>query len=66
MVYAPGVKRYKPIQLMMEASPDLRLLPLQYSDAKVLFLPAINESVPSMKEASVCGRTWWFRPIERS
>ena len=24
-VYAPRVKRYKPIQLMMEASPDLRL-----------------------------------------
>ena len=45
-VYAPGVKRYKPIQLMMEASPDLRLLPLRYPDAKVLFLPAINESVP--------------------
>jgi len=31
---------------MMEASPDLRLLPLRYPDAKVLFLPAINESVP--------------------
>lgn len=45
-VYAPGVKGYKPIQLMMEASPDLRLLPLRYPDAKVLFLPAINESVP--------------------
>ena len=45
-VYAPGVKGYKPIQLMMEASPDLRLLPLRCPDAKVLFLPAINESVP--------------------
>jgi hypothetical protein len=45
-VYAPGVKRYKPIQLMIEASPDLKLLPLRYPDAKVLFLPAINESVP--------------------
>jgi peroxiredoxin len=45
-VYAPGVKRYKPIQLIMEASPDLRLLPLRYPKAQVLFLPAINESVP--------------------
>ena len=45
-VYAPGVKGYKPIQLMMEASPDLRLLPLQYPKSKLLFLPAINESVP--------------------
>jgi hypothetical protein len=45
-VYAPGVKGYKPIQLTIEASPDLSLLPLRYPNAKVLFLPAINESVP--------------------
>ena len=45
-VYAPGVKRYKPIQLIMDSSPDLRLLPLHYPDANILFLPAINESVP--------------------
>jgi len=45
-VYAPRVKGYKPIQLMIEASPDSRLLPLRYPNAKVLFLPAINESVP--------------------
>jgi len=45
-VYAPGVKRYKPIQLIMAASPDLRLQPVRYPNAKVLFLPAINESVP--------------------
>jgi len=45
-VYAPGVKRYRPIQLIMEASPDLRLPPLRYPTAKVLFLPAIHESVP--------------------
>ena len=31
---------------MMEASSDLRLLPLRYPNAKVLFLPAIDESVP--------------------
>lgn len=45
-VYAPGVKRYKPVQMIMEASPDLRFLPLRYPNAKVLFLPAIDESVP--------------------
>jgi len=45
-VYAPEVKGYKPIQLIMEASPDLKLLPVRYPQAKVLFLPVINESVP--------------------
>ena len=45
-VYAPEVKGYKPIQLIMEASPDLKLLAVQYPKAKVLFLPVINESVP--------------------
>jgi hypothetical protein len=45
-VYAPGVKGYEPIQLIMEASPDVKLLPLRYPKAKVLFLPAISESVP--------------------
>ncbi len=45
-VYAPEVKGYKPIQLIMEASPDLKLLPPRYPNAKVLFLPVIDESVP--------------------
>ena len=45
-VYAPGVKGYRPIRLMIEAPPELRLLPLRYPNAQVLFLPAINESVP--------------------
>ncbi len=31
---------------LIEASPELRLLPLRYPNAQVLFLPAINESVP--------------------
>jgi hypothetical protein len=30
----------------MEASPDLKLLPVRYPKAKVLFLPLINTSVP--------------------
>jgi hypothetical protein len=45
-VYAPEVKGYKPIQLIVEASPDLKLLPVRYPKAKVLFLPVMNESVP--------------------
>jgi AhpC/TSA family/Disulphide bond corrector protein DsbC len=45
-VYAPGVKGYRPIRLMIEAPPELRLLPQRYPSAQVLFLPAINESVP--------------------
>jgi Thiol:disulfide interchange protein DsbD, N-terminal len=45
-VYSPEVKGYKPIQLIMEASPELKLLPVRYPKARVLFLPVINESVP--------------------
>ena len=45
-VYAPGAKGYKAIQLVLEESPHLRLLPLRYPEAKVLFLPVIKESVP--------------------
>ena len=45
-VYAPGAKGYKPIRLVMESQPDLTMTPLQYPTAKVLFLPAINESAP--------------------
>ena len=45
-VYAPGVKGYKAIHLEMEESRDFRLPPLRYPDARVLFLPAIKETVP--------------------
>jgi hypothetical protein len=45
-VYAPGVKGYKPIQLMLEAPPELKLDAPRYPESKVLYLPAINESVP--------------------
>src|SRR5258708_32339720 len=45
-LYAPGVKRYKPVQMIMEASPHLRLLPLRYPNATLLFLQAIVESLP--------------------
>lgn len=45
-VYAPGVKGYKPIELALEAPPELKLEPARYPDARVLYLPAIKESVP--------------------
>jgi AhpC/TSA family/Disulphide bond corrector protein DsbC len=45
-VYAPQVKGYRPVQLIIDASPELKLMPVRYPKAKVLFLPAINESVP--------------------
>jgi alkyl hydroperoxide reductase subunit AhpC len=45
-VYAPGVKGYKPIQLAVDESPDFRLQNVLYPDPKVLYLPAIQESVP--------------------
>jgi hypothetical protein len=45
-VYAPGVKGYKPIELVMDAAPNMKLTPLIYPRSKVLHMPAINESVP--------------------
>lgn len=45
-VYAPGVKGYKAIQLMLEAPPELKLQQLRYPEPRVLYLPAIKESVP--------------------
>ncbi len=45
-VYAPGVKGYKPIELTLEATPELKLREVRYPQARVLYLPAIKESVP--------------------
>jgi AhpC/TSA family/Thiol:disulfide interchange protein DsbD, N-terminal len=45
-VYAPGVKGYKPIQLAVDAQPELKLEAPRYPESKILHLPAINESVP--------------------
>ena len=44
-VYAPGVKGYKPIQLMLEAPPELKLKAPRYPESKILYLPVIKESV---------------------
>jgi peroxiredoxin len=45
-VYAPGVKGYIPIDLMVEAVPEVKLDQCTYPQPKVLFLPAIKEQVP--------------------
>lgn len=45
-VYAQGAKGYKPIQLTLDAPAELKLQPVRYPEAKVLYLPAIQESVP--------------------
>lgn len=45
-VYAPGVSGYKPIQLVLEASPEIKLADIRYPKPVILYLPAIKESVP--------------------
>lgn len=45
-VYAPGVQGYKPINLNIDAAPEIELKPVIYPSSKVLFLAAINERVP--------------------
>jgi len=45
-VYAPGVKGYKPIALTMDPAPGLDFTSVNYPHEKILYLPAIKESVP--------------------
>lgn len=46
-VYAPGVNGgYKPVELKLEPSSDVKLHPVVFPLPKVLFLQAINETVP--------------------
>jgi hypothetical protein len=46
-VYAPGVTGgYKPIELKLDPSSDIKLHPAAFPKPKVLFLEAINEKVP--------------------
>jgi hypothetical protein len=45
-VYAPDTKGYKPIELVMDPTPNIQLRPAAYPRSKILFLPAINERVP--------------------
>ena len=45
-VYAPSVRGYKPIALVIEPVPQLELKSAVYPPPKTLYLPAINERVP--------------------
>jgi len=45
-VYAPGTQGYKPINLVIEAMPEMELRPALYPRAKILYMPAIKERVP--------------------
>jgi hypothetical protein len=45
-VYAPGTKGYKPIELVIDPTPNLEFRPVIYPSSKILFMPAINERVP--------------------
>ena len=45
-VYAPGTQGYKAIHLAIDPAPNLRLLPAVYPQAKILYMPAIQERVP--------------------
>ena len=45
-VYAPGVKGYIPIELKLDPATEFKLDAASYPQSKILFLKAINESVP--------------------
>ena len=45
-LYAPGVRGYKPLALVIEPIPQLEFKPAVYPLSKTLYLPAINERVP--------------------
>jgi hypothetical protein len=45
-VYAPGTKGYKPINLVIDPTPEAQLNPAVYPRSKILYLPAIKERVP--------------------
>ncbi len=45
-VYAPGVKGYKPIQLVLHPSGGIETAPAIYPTSEILYLQAIKEQVP--------------------
>jgi hypothetical protein len=50
-VYAPGARGYKAIKLVMDTFPQMELTPVVYPPSKILYLPAIQESVPVFEGA---------------
>ena len=45
-VYAPGANGYKPVRLVIDPTAQLGFKPASYPEPKILYLPAIKESVP--------------------
>ena len=45
-VYAPGAQGYKPVKLVLDEMREVELKPAVYPPSKILYLPAIKESVP--------------------
>ena len=45
-VYSPGVRGYKPIQLLLQTLPGMESTPAVYPHPKILYLEAIREQVP--------------------
>jgi AhpC/TSA family/Disulphide bond corrector protein DsbC len=45
-VYAPGTNGYKPVRLVIDPTAQLEFKPASYPEPKILYLPAIKESVP--------------------
>ncbi len=45
-VYAPGVKGYKPMQLVLHTSGGFEAAPVFYPSSKIFYLEAIKEQVP--------------------
>jgi len=48
-VYSPGVKGYKPIQLVLHMSGRIEPAPVIYPTSKILYLEAIKEQVPKFR-----------------
>jgi len=50
-VYAPGAAGYKPVRLVIDPTAQLEFKPASYPEPKILYLPAIKESVPVFEGA---------------
>jgi peroxiredoxin len=50
-VYSPGTQGYKPIKLVMDPLPEFEFRAASYPRSKILYLPAIKESVPVFEGA---------------
>lgn len=45
-VYAPGAQGYRPVKLVIDATPEIELKETVYPTSQTLYLPAIKERVP--------------------